>query len=101
MVKKIKQLIPMLLIVGIVYGLLSYHLAFFDRDVKPIKKATLTFDYTFVNLRPTEFRPLGKIFGEMRDDGIDSSIITEMGEALVGWEKITPEEWQKLQRELN
>jgi len=101
MVKKIKQLIPILLIGGIVYALLSYHFAFFDRDVKPIKKASLTLDYTFVNLRPTEFRPLDKIFAEMRDAGIDSGILAEMGEALVGWEKITPEEWQKLQQGLN
>lgn len=100
MLTKIKQMIPILLIGGIFYALLTYHFAFFDRDIKPIKKAGLTFDYTFVSLKPTEFRSLDKIFAEMRDDGIDSGILAEMGEALVSWGHITSEDWQKLQQGL-
>ncbi len=47
-----KKIIVLLILVGaIIYGMLNYHLILMDKEVKFLKKADLTPEYTFVDAR--------------------------------------------------
>jgi len=98
MQKKIIQFLMFAVICGVIYGLLSYHIIFYfqgsHKDVKVLPKSSRTFDETFVNVRPTEFRTPKKILENdfLRQDGI--------GDVLVDLEIITQETRDSLEREI-
>jgi hypothetical protein len=91
MMKRIKQLIALAIVGGIVYGLLSYHIVFYGSQVELLPKSGYTLDNTFVNVKPTEFRTPENILRNdaLRDDGI--------GQLMVDFGVITQDELRKIE----
>lgn len=89
--KVIKKFILLAIAGGIVYGLLAYHIVFSGTQVEFVPKSELTFDWTFVNVSPTEFRTPKEILSnkDLREDGI--------GEVMVDFGIITEEERRELE----
>lgn len=95
MVKVIKKFILILLLVGAFYMVLSNHFFFFGRNVKMVEKSSLTFEYTFVSVKPTDFRGPEEILRipELRQDGV--------GDVLVEFGIITDAELYKLEQKID
>jgi hypothetical protein len=98
--KVIKKFILLAIAAGIVYGLLSYHIVFYGTQVEFLPKSEYTFEWTFVNVAPTEFRTPKEILkhDDLRRDGIgavmvDFGIITQE-ERMKLEERIRQQQWQ-------
>lgn len=92
--KVIKKFIFLAILAGIVYGLLAYHIVFYGAKVRFLPKSSYDFEWTFVNVSPTEFRTPEKILGEktLRKDGI--------GAIMVDFGIITQEERMKIEEKM-
>jgi hypothetical protein len=92
--KVIKKLILLAIAGGIVYGLLAYHIVFYGTQMAVLPKANLNFDWTFVNVNPTEFRTPTKILSDdtLREAGI--------GEVMVDFGIITAEKRRTLEEKI-
>jgi len=96
MQKRIINFLIFAIICGAIYGLLSYHIVFYfegaHKEVRTLKKSSMTLEDTFVNVRPTEFRTPKKMLenDQLRQDGI--------GDVLVELEIITQETKDNLER---
>ena len=86
MKKRIKHFIMLALVAGLIYGLLSQHFFFYGRQFKVQPKAELTFNYTFVNVEPTELRTPYKM---LKDEGLREAGI---GDVMVEFEIITDDQ---------
>ncbi len=98
--KVIKKFILLAIAAGIVYGLLSYHIVFQGTQVTTLPKSDYTFDWTFVNVSPTEFRTPEKILSDdtLRNAGVgevmvDFGIISEEKRTALE-EKFRQQQWQ-------
>lgn len=98
--KVIKKVILLAIVAGIVYGLMSYHIVFYGTKITLLPKSTHTLEWTFVNVKPTEFRTPQEILGEdvLREDGIgyvmvEFGIITEEQRIKIE-EEIRQKKWQ-------
>lgn len=91
MMKRIKQLIALAIVGGIVYGMLSYHIVFHGSQVELLPKSAYTLDNTFVNVKPTEFRTPENILRNdaLRNDGI--------GQVMVDFGVITQDQLRKIE----
>jgi len=75
--KKINRIFLIILIVGLGYFLLSFHIVYFGNAVKVIKKKRLTSEYTFVNAKGLSPEAILKI-DTLREAGI-GDILVSMG----------------------
>lgn len=98
MMKRLKQLIVLGIVGGIIYALLSYHFIIYmgedTKTVKPLEKSTLTFSETFVSLETGEFGSYKRILekGTLLEDGL--------GDLMVELGIITPDQLRKIEEEI-
>lgn len=76
-----------LIIVAIAYFILAYHYIIIGRSVVPLKKASLTLNYTIYNTKGKTNKAIMDN-EELREDGI--------GDILVDAGRMTPEELERL-----
>lgn len=75
--EKLNRLILIVIIAGIGYLLLSFHIIYFGNSVKVLKKARFTSEYTFVNAKGMAPESILKI-DTLREAGIGDTLV-EMG----------------------
>jgi len=88
--KKINRFILIILIAVFGYLLLSFHVVYFGNAIKVIKKARLTSEYTFVNVKGLPAESILKI-DTLREAGI--------GDTLVEMDKLDKERKEILEKE--
>lgn len=77
--KKLNRFILIIIIAAAVFSLLSFHVVYFGNAIKILKKARLTSEYTFVNVKGLPVESILKI-DTLREAGI--------GDVLVGMGKL-------------
>ena len=72
----VKKIVIIAIIAAISYFLLSYHFIIIDHSVKPLKKSTLTLQYTIYS---TKGKSIESILGveELWEDGIGDLLVEE------------------------
>ena len=99
MKKKIKHFILFGIVVGILYGLMSYHfIIYMGEDIKtvrPLPKSEMTFSDTFVSLETGNYAGFETLLkqGTLRDDGL--------GELLVELELLTQDRLRKIEDKID
>ena len=75
--KKLNRFILIIIIAAAVFSLLKFHVVYFGNAVKILKKARLTSEYTFVNVKGMPPEAILKI-DTLREAGIGDTLV-EMG----------------------
>ncbi|MCJ7772702.1 MAG: hypothetical protein MUP22_06165 [Desulfobacterales bacterium] len=75
--KKLNRFFLIIIIAATVYSLLSFHVVYFGNAIKILKKARLTSEYTFVNVKGMPAESILKI-DTLREAGIGDTLV-DMG----------------------
>lgn len=75
--KRIKQYIYIGIALGVLYFFLSNHLVFYGKDLTLLKKGKLSFNQTFISIKPTYFTGPEDILAidVLRWDGIGDILV--------------------------